>query len=156
MRLIEPADNAALAAIIRNSIEEFGVPIEGTAHTDPTTDNLYQLFRTPGSIYWVEEQEGILLGGCGIFPTQGLPEGYAELVRFFLTAAARGKGLGKALMQRSLESAREMGYTHLYLETFGEMSAAVGMYEKMGFRVIDAPLGNSGHYSCTIWMVLEL
>lgn len=156
MRQIQPADNPFLARIIRASIEEFGVPVEGTAHTDPTTDNLYQLFRAPGSIYWVTEEEGTLLGGCGIYPTDGLPDGYAELVRFFLTPAARGKGHGKALMQRSLTSARELGYTHLYLETFGEMSAAVGMYEKMGFRLIGAPLGDSGHYSCTTWMVLEL
>lgn len=155
-RPIEPKDNARLAQIIRSAIEEFHVPLEGTAHTDPTTDDLFTLFQKPGSAYWIAEEAGEILGGCGVSPTSGLPEGCAELVRFFLTPASRGKGIGKQLMQQCFDTAQSLGYRQLYLETFAEMSAAVGMYEKMGFHYIPQALGNSGHYSCTIWMLKEL
>ncbi|MDQ1089268.1 GNAT family N-acetyltransferase [Siphonobacter sp. SORGH_AS_1065] len=155
-RLIQPSDNKRLAEIIRSGIEEFGVPLEGTAHTDPTTDDLYMLFRKSGSVYWVAEVDGLILGGCGISPTPGLPDGCAELVRFFLSPEARGKGIGKYLMQRCFETAITLGYRQLYLETFPEMSSAVGMYEHMGFYYIPQALGNSGHYSCTIWMLKDL
>ncbi|MGX5820278.1 N-acetyltransferase family protein [Chitinophaga lutea] len=156
IRAIRPADEARLAEIIRASIEEFDVPKEGTAYTDPTTDRLYTLFQTPGSHYWVVEAGGHLLGGCGVYPTEGLPDGCAELVRFFLDAQARGKGLGSRLMEMTFDTARELGYRQLYLESFPEMKAAVRLYERAGFYHVPEALGNSGHYACNVWMVKDL
>lgn len=155
-RLIRKEDNERLAAIIRAGISEFDVPKEGTAYTDPTTDDLYTLFLTPRSTYCVAEEDGIILGGCGIFPTPGLPPQCGELVRFFLAAEARGKGIGYALMEKSFEAARTLGYTQLYIESFPEMTKAVAMYEKAGFTYLEAPLGNSGHYACNVWMLKGL
>lgn len=155
-RTLAASDNQALASIIRSSLEEFNVPKEGTVHSDPTTDNLYALFETPGSIYFVAEEDGNLLGGCGIFPTEGLPEGCAELVKLYLSNASRGKGLGKKLMEQCFEAASALGYTQLYLESFPQLAQAVSMYEKTGFKPLDAPLGNSGHHACTIWMLKDL
>lgn len=155
-RTIRKEDNERLAAIIRAGISEFDVPKEGTAFTDPTTDDLYELFLTPRSTYWVAEEDGIILGGCGIFPTPGLPPGCGELVRFFLAAEARGKGIGYTLMKKSFEAAKALGYEKLYIESFPEMMRAVSMYEKAGFRYLDAALGNSGHYACNVWMLKDL
>jgi putative acetyltransferase len=153
IRPIHHADNALLAGIIRSAIEELDLPTEGTAHSDPTTNDLFALFQTPRSCYWVAEQEGNVLGGCGIYPSNGLPDGYCELVRFFLAPAARGKGIGFALMNKSFQSAMEMGYSHCYLESFPEMKEAITMYERNGFVRLNAPLGNTGHFSCNVWMV---
>ncbi len=88
--------------------------------------------------------------------TGGLPEGCAELVKFYLSADSRAKGTGKQLLQATLHKARELGYTQLYLESFRELEKAVGMYLKAGFREINKPLGNSGHHACTIWMIKDL
>jgi putative acetyltransferase len=128
----------------------------GTVYTDPTTESLYELFQAPKSAYWVAEEDGVLLGGCGIFPTEGLPAGCAELVKFYLSSGARGKGIGKALMQKSFDAAAALGYKQLYLESFPELEKAVGMYEKAGFSRLQAPMGNSGHYACTLWMIKNL
>jgi putative acetyltransferase len=149
-------DDALLAELIRTVFREFKIDQPGTVYTDPTTDHLSELFKTPGSVCWVAEENGILLGCCGIFPTEGLPEGCAELVKFYLSSGSRGKGIGKALMQKSIDSAREQGYSQLYLESFPELAKAVGMYEKAGFHKIDGALGNSGHYACTLFMVKYL
>ena len=155
-RLIKPSDNRELAALIRAVFREFHVDMPGTVYTDPTTDHLYELFRQPGSVYWIAEVDDLMTGGCGVYPTPGLPEGCAELVKFYLSAPFRGKGTGRALMEKCFESARAMGFRQLYLETFPELAKAVGMYEKAGFRYLPQPLGDSGHFACNIWMLKEL
>lgn len=155
-RQIEATDNQEIADLIRAVFREFGVDRPGTVYTDPTTDHLYELFRHPGSVYWIAESDGEMAGGCGIYPTKGLPDGCAELVKFYLAAPFRGKGTGKGLMEKCFGSARELGYRQLYLETFPELGKAVGMYEKAGFRYLDRPLGNSGHFACNIWMLKAL
>ena len=157
IRKIEIKDNAALALIIRASLVEFDVPKQGTVYSDPTTDQLFELFETtPGSCYFVAEEDGELIGGCGVFPTPGLPAGYAELVKLYLSAATRGKGIGRLLMEKSFEAALELGYTHLYLESFPNLAKAVSLYKKAGFTSLNHSLGNSGHFACTIWMVKQL
>lgn len=156
IRPIQPSDNALLATLIRKVFREFKIDKPGTVYTDPTTDALYELFQQPGSAYFVAEENGVIIGGCGVYPTEGLPAGCAELVKFYLAAEARGKGIGNRLMQQSIAAARELGYTQLYLESFPELAKAVSMYEKAGFRPIAHALGNSGHYACNIWMLKDL
>lgn len=156
IRPIEKKDNPGLAELIRGVFREFKIDRPGTVYTDPTTDSLYELFQTPKSAYWVAEENGVLLGGCGVFPTEGLPAGCAELVKFYLSSGVRGRGIGKALMQKSVEAAKALGYKQLYLESFPELGKAVGMYEKAGFSRLPAPMGNSGHYACTLWMIKHL
>ncbi|MGZ3901641.1 MAG: GNAT family N-acetyltransferase [Bacteroidia bacterium] len=155
-RRIQPGDNKPLADIIRSVFREFKINKPGTVYTDPTTDHLYEVFQTKGSTYFVAEENGIMIGGCGIYPTTGLPEGCVELVKFFLTASARGKGTGQELMHKSMEAAKELGYKQMYLETFPELSKAVSIYEREGFKNLDHAMGNSGHYACNIWMLKEL
>ena len=156
IRLLEEKDNKAIAAIIRATLLEFGAAHPGTVYYDPTTDDLFNLFKKEGSIYFVVEEEGTLFGGCGIFPSDGLPADTCELVKFYLNGAARGKGVGKALMQKSMDWAKEFGYEQIYLETMPELSTAIGMYIKMGYQHLPAALGNTGHDGCTIWMLKQL
>lgn len=156
IRPISEEDNKALADLIRNVFREFKIDKPGTVYTDPTTDILYSVFQQPHSAYFVAELDGELVGGCGIYPTEGLPEGCAELVKFYLTAQARGKGIGNRLMQQSISCAKEMGYKQLYLESFPELAKAVSMYEKAGFKPLSHPMGNSGHFACNIWMLKAL
>jgi len=155
-RNIEKKDNKELAELIRSVFREFGVARPGTVYFDPTTDDLYALFQTPGSIYWVAEDNGKIIGGCGIFPTQNLPEGCAEVVKLYLDASYRKKGIGRKLLELSIDSARDMGYTQLYLESLPELGNAISLYEKQGFRFLDHKMGDEGHFGCTIWMLKDL
>lgn len=156
IRNIEHKDNAAIAVIIRTSLAEFGANKPGTVYFDPTTDALYELFQTKGSYYFVAEENGTLLGGGGIFPTENLPAGTCELVKMYLHKDARGKGLGKLLIERCLNWAKENGYTHVYLETMPELKQALKVYELFGFEYLNGPLGNSGHFGCDRWMLKKL
>ncbi|PIE84201.1 MAG: GNAT family N-acetyltransferase [Bacteroidia bacterium] len=156
IRDVQAADNAQLAAIIRRAFEEHGAPREGSVYSDASTDDLFGLFQTAGSHLLVALDGGELAGCCGVYPTDGLPEGYAELVKFYLRRESRGKGLGKRLLEANIALGAEMGYRQMYLESFPEFGAAVGMYERLGFQRLDHPLGQSGHTACTIWMLRPL
>lgn len=156
IRTIGQPDNAALAIIVRQTLAEFGANHPGTVYYDSSTDALYELFQTPGSTYFVATQEGKLLGGAGIFPSDGLPGDTCELVKMYLLPEARGLGLGKLLIEKALDFARQAGYKKVYLETMPELSKAVSVYEKFGFRYLDGPLGNTGHFGCNIWMLRDL
>ena len=156
IRKVEQTDNEQLAKIIRQAFIEYNAPQHGTVYSDPTTDDLYTLFQTEGAVLWVAILDGKIAGCCGVYPTAGLPEHYAELVKFYLAASARGKGVGKALMQKSITSAIALGYSTLYLESLPQFANAVSIYEKQGFETLDHPLGESGHTSCNIWMIKKL
>jgi putative acetyltransferase len=155
-RLLEEKDNAEIAALIRSVFREFGIARPGTVYFDPTTDNLFKLFSIDGAEYRIAEDEGIIVGGCGIYPTPGLPVGCAELVKLYLRSDYRGKGTGWQLMDLAFESARRIGYSQLYLESLPELGKAISLYERAGFRHISQPMGCSGHFGCNIWMLKDL
>lgn len=153
---IEIRDNEYLAQMIRNVFIEHDAPTSGTVYSDPTTDDLFGLFQKENSVLFVVRNEDIAIGCCGIFPTEGLPEGCVELVKFYLDSKYRGTGIGLKLFRMSIDSAIEMGYKSIYLESLPHYAKAVSMYEKDGFRLINSPLGNTGHSGCDIWMVKDL
>ena len=157
IRPIEINDNIDLAKVIRGALEEFGANKPGTVYFDPTTDALFELFNnTPGSYYYVAVINDVIVGGAGIFPTENLPDGTCELVKLYLHKDARGTGLGKQLLNKAMDWAKEYGYKQVYLESMPELSKAVTIYENVGFERINQPLGNSGHCGCDIWMVKPL
>lgn len=156
IREITKNDNQVISTIIKSTLTEFKANKPGTVYFDPTTDQLFELFQKENASYFVAELNGKIVGGCGIYPTQNLPNGCSELVKFYLTTSVRGKGIGKALMLKCFDKAKEFGYTQLYLESMPELAIAVGMYQKLGFEFISKPLGNSGHFGCDIWMVKNL
>lgn len=155
-REIEPKDNQVLAHIIREVFREFGADQPGTVYTDPSTDRLYELFNKDGAKCFVVEEEGRLGGCCGIFPTEGLPKGCVELVKFYIKSKFRGKGHGQVLLEKCLDTAKKMAYNTIYIESLPEFDRAVSMYKKAGFRSISERLGDSGHFACKIWMLKKL
>lgn len=156
IRKAKQEDNAALAKIIRTVFDEHAAPQKNTVYSDPTTDDLYSLSQQAGSVLWVVELSNEVRGCCGIFHPAGLEGDVAELAKFYLSEKIRGKGVGKQLMLQCFQSAKEMGYKKLYIESMPQFSKAVSMYEKHGFIKIDKPLGNSGHTSCNIWMIKDI
>jgi len=156
IRRIEEKDNHELAFVVRTTLAEFGANKPGTVFFDPTTDELYSLFQKAGSVYYVTLKDDKLVGGGGIYPTDGLPTDTCELVKMYLLPEARGIGLGKKLIEKCLGFAKEAGYKNVYLETMPELINALKVYEKMGFRYLDKPMGNSGHFGCELWMIAPI
>ena len=155
LRNIEPQDNADIAKIIRSCLKEFGADKPGTVYYEESTDNLFGLYSEERSVYFIAEIEGCILGGGGISHTKGLSEDTCELVKMYLLPEARGKGIGAALLIKCLETAKQKGFNKVYLESLPELSRAITVYEKFGFRKLNGPLGNTGHLS-GVWMIKEL
>ena len=154
IRTIEEKDNAAIANVIRKTLEEFSANHPGTVYYDASTDALFHLFQsTPRSIYFIAEKDGAVVGGGGIFPSPGLPDDTCELVKMYLLPQVRGIGLGKKIIQQCVTYAKEAGYQNIYLETMPELQLALKAYEKLGFEYINHPMGNTGHFGCELWML---
>jgi putative acetyltransferase len=156
IRPISIEDNPLIAAIIRSCLTEFGANKPGTVYYDKTTDHLFELFQENGAAYFIAEQDGQVMGGGGIFSSPGLPAGTCELVKMYLLPLARGMGIGATLMNNCMRKAKELGFVSMYIETLPELKKAISVYEKFGFEYLDKPLGNTGHFGCSVWMLKSL
>lgn len=156
IRPISKEDNPKIAIIIRSCLTEFGANKPGTVYYDKTTDHLFELFQENGAAYFIAEQDGHVVGGGGIFPSPGLPVGTCELVKMYLLPEARGTGIGATLMNKCMSKAKEMEFVSMYIETLPELKKAISVYEKFGFNYLDKPLGDTGHFGCSVWMLKSL
>lgn len=154
---IQPQHNAAIAQIIRAALEEFNANKPGTVYFDTSTDALFELFNnTDKSKYFVALKNNEIVGGAGIYPTEGLPNDTCELVKMYLHPSVRNIGLGKQMIAQCITTAKAMGFKKMYLETLPELNKAVKVYEAFGFSYLSQPLGNSGHTGCDIWMIKDI
>ncbi len=156
IRPIQPTDNPFIATIIRDTLAEFGANKPGTVYYDSTTDALYELFQKERSAYFIALIDQRVVGGVGIYPTEGLPADTCELVKMYLLPTVRGTGLGGRLIETSLQFAKEAGYKNVYLETMPELKQALKVYAKFGFDYLKGPMGNSGHSGCSLWMLRQI
>jgi putative acetyltransferase len=157
IRKIEKKDNEAIAYVIRATLKEFGANRPGTVYFDDSTDHLFEIFNdTRRSVYYVAAYKDQIVGGGGIFPSHGLPPDTCELVKMYLLPQARGVGLGRKLIQKSIDFASVAGYRQIYLETMPELKKAMKTYEKFGFEYLNGPMGNTGHFGCELWMLKKL
>lgn len=156
IRPIQPEHNAVVAAGIREVYADYGCTGPGFSPTDPEMDFLHKVYSQPGHGYFVWEDAGAVLGGCGFGPHGPAEESVCELRKLYLLPAARGCGAGEKLMLHTLEQAREQGYRQCYLETVQAMSEATSLYEKHGFLALDAPMFGGGHHACDRWYARAL
>jgi putative acetyltransferase len=155
IRSIALDDNVEIARIIRACLKEFGADKPGTVYYEDSTDHLYEVFREQASAYFIAEQNGIMLGGGGIFPSPGLPNGTCEMVKMYLLPESRGKGIGVALINKCFDTAKQNGFNTVYIESMLVLDRAIALYESYGFKRLPAPLGNTGHYS-EVWMTKSI
>ena len=153
IRKILETDNRSLGDLIQQVLTEMNAPKIGTAYADPFLFNLFEVYNAPKSIYFVIEKEGKIIGGAGI---GSLENNICELQKMYFLPECRGLGFGKQLIELCLNEAISLGYKACYIETLPNMIAAQKLYNKVGFKNINAPIGNTGHNSCTVWMLKEL
>ena len=156
IREIQSKDNAQMAIVIREVLLEMGAPKVGTAYEDAATDKMFENFDKPTSFYYVVEHKNKVVGGVGIAQLDNFEGTTCELQKMYFLPVTRGKGLGFKLIETCLEKAKSLNYTHCYLETMPYMNAAKALYKKSGFTNLDKPIGNTGHYSCNVWMLKKL
>jgi len=156
IREITSVDNEQTAKVIRDVLIEFGVPKVGTAYEDKALDDLFEAYNKNTSVYYVVEHKNNIVGGAGIAQLDNYDGNICEFQKMYFLPLARGKGLGSKMITVCLEKAKEFGFDQCYLETMPYMDSARALYKKNGFKSLDKPVGNTGHYSCNVWMIKDL
>lgn len=156
IREIEQKDNSDIAEVIRKVLLDMGVPKVGTAYADKALDSMYENYNVPKATYFVVEEKVVLIGCAGIAQLENHEGNICELQKMYFLEEARGKGIGLRMITACLERAKEYGFNKCYLETMPYMKAAQKLYIKTGFTYLEDKMGDTGHYSCPVWMIKEL
>lgn len=156
IREIRQEDNAEVARVVRKVLVEMGVPKVGSAYADEALNDMYKNYDVPRAVYFLIEDDGQILGCAGIAQLDNYEGNVCELQKMYLLPEARGRGLGKKMMKVCLDRARLYGYEQVYIETMPYMKAAQKLYQKSGFEYIDAPMGDTGHGACQVWMLKDI
>lgn len=145
-----------MAQIIWTALARFDACGDGFAGQDPETRELATAYSRPRHAYFVAEVDDQIVGGAGVAPLAGGSVDTAELRKMYLQESARGRGIGRALLERCLTAARALQFARIYLETLDSMTAARRLYAAAGFLALDQPLGQTGHHGCNRWMLRPL
>ena len=158
IRTIQIQDNPSIAQVIREVSKEFGLaPESGFAVADPILDDLYQVYAQPNAQYWViEDANRRVVGGGGLSPLQG-DATVLEIQKMYFLPELRGLGFAKKILEKCFEFAQQQGFQSCYLETTQDLWQAIKLYEKLGFKHLSQPKGNTGHsHVCEVWMLKTL
>ena len=91
-------------------------------------------YAPPGGRLYVAYEADVPIGCIAL---REIEPGVCEMKRLYLREAARGKGVGRRLIELVIADAREIGYGRMRLDTFPpKMGKAVRLYEAYGFREI--------------------
>ena len=88
-------------------------------------------FLPPAGVFLVARLEGEPAGCGGVCR---LDDDTAEIRRMYVVPSARGRGVGRAILDRLLDEARALGYRRIRLETGNRQLEAMRLYERAGFR----------------------
>ena len=156
IREITLNDNKQVAKLIRKVLEDIGVPKVGTAYADKTLDAMFEAYDKPKATYFVVEENDVIIGCAGVAPLDNYKGNVCELQKMYFLEEARGRGIGTRMIQVCLDTAKTYGFEKCYLETMPYMKAAQELYKKNGFEYIKERMGDTGHYSCPVWMLKNL
>lgn len=87
-----------------------------------------------GGFIWMAEADGQLVGSAGLIKEH---DGEYELAKMAVTAAWRGKGISKLLIEKCLEKAKEIGAVKLSLFSNHQLQTALSLYQKYGFSHVE-------------------
>jgi len=100
--------------------------------------NLPRPYVRPRGLLLIARDGGDVMGIGGYRP---LDDATAEIKRMYVVPAARGRGVGRRLLEALMSGARVAGYRRLRLDTHrATMAAAIALYRSLGFVEI-APYG---------------
>ena len=156
IRPIQKSDNEQVAQVIRKVLITLGVPKVGTAYADKALDQMFESYDRPKAEYFVIDDNGVILGCAGVAQLENYDGNVCELQKMYFLEEARGQGLGTEMMAVCLNQARSFGFEQCYIETMPYMKAAQKLYVRTGFHYIDGPMGDTGHFSCPVHMLIDL
>jgi ribosomal protein S18 acetylase RimI-like enzyme len=127
---------AAAASLFREYVDWLGIDLSFQGF-EAELASLPGKYAPPlGELLLACAPAGDALGCVAARPLDGLE--VCEMKRLYVRPAARGLGIGTALVAAIIKSAQELGYTEMKLDTLPSMAEAFTLYERFGFVQIPA------------------
>jgi N-acetylglutamate synthase-like GNAT family acetyltransferase len=130
IRRFQPGDESAFRTLNEAWITRF-FALEAKDQLvlgDPQT----HILQPGGQILFAQRADQVI-GCCALIR---LDSQSFELAKMAVHESAQGHGIGKLLMQESIDLARKLGARRLYLETNSKLTPALRLYARFGFRTI--------------------
>nr|WP_223847113.1 GNAT family N-acetyltransferase [Hymenobacter montanus] len=88
----------------------------------------------PGGHILLAEYQGQIVGVCALVRRDG---DTLELAKMAVSPSAQGQGIGQRLVEAALDTARHLGARRVYLESNTKLTAAIRLYDKLGFQKVE-------------------
>jgi len=135
--LIRPAANndcRAIQDLVFGVLAEYALVADPEGTDRDITNIEANYFERGGCFEVLVDQTNLVVGSSGLYP---LDAETIELRKMYFAPSIRGLGLGRKLLARTIEKAKNMGYLRVYLETARVLKQAVHLYEAFGFAPVD-------------------
>ncbi|HVY74909.1 MAG TPA: GNAT family N-acetyltransferase [Puia sp.] len=127
-------DSNKIIALVRSVLPEFGLSLSPETSEKDLFD-IEQVYAKNGGVFMVvEDSRKEIVGTAALLQ---LNDHTGKLRKMYVDKNYRGMHLGDALMEAMLQQAAAFGFKTLYLETVHSMTAAIHLYRKYGFEVVD-------------------
>jgi putative acetyltransferase len=125
------ADCENIQNLVFGILRDYDLPLD-LEGTDADLGDIETHYLSRGGVFEIlEDASGNILGTIGLYP---LDAETIELRKMYFDKKLRGRGYGKLMLEKMIESARNLGYKKIYLETAKILKEATHLYEKYGFR----------------------
>lgn len=145
----QPEHAAAFKKINLEWLDKFGLTEEGDLLMLDNPEE--QVLANGGVIYLAQTSEAEIIGSAGLIHEGN---GIYELAKMAVTDAYKGKGISKLLIEKCLIKAKELGAKKIYLLSNSQLTTALSLYEKYGFKHV--PVVNAHYATADVMMELEL
>jgi ribosomal protein S18 acetylase RimI-like enzyme len=120
----------------RQLVEEYAASLDldlSFQNLEHELEHLTSEYASPTGAFLLAEESGAYLGCIAVRHFSG---GIGEVKRLYVSPAARGRGVGRLLVQGIVAAAKELGYARVRLDTLPDMKEAQALYVSLGFKPI--------------------
>lgn len=127
----ETRDRTSASEVIRSVLSNYGLPWEPTS-ADRDVIDVEECYLATGGEFWVIELQNTIVGTGAYYPIHR-GKNAVEIRKMYLLPIARGKGLGRYLLQELENAIAKRGFAQIWIETASVLAEAVKLYETSGY-----------------------
>ncbi len=134
LKQFEADDKDAVYALHIAGLKQTDSLIGGEARKtlDKDLEDVQKTYLENRGAFFVVTHDSQIIGMGGL---KNVDENTAEIKRMRVQISLQGKGIGKLILDKLIEQAKDFGYTKLILHTSVTQTAAHHLYESRGFKV---------------------